>query len=61
MSSKIKLNNNQGDTNNLGDTTVDVDVLGLITKSFFTSLPTADPLVAGELWSNSGVVTISNG
>ena len=26
-----------------------------------TSLPTADPHVAGELWANSGVVTVSAG
>jgi len=25
------------------------------------SLPTADPLVAGQLWSNVGVVTVSAG
>lgn len=27
----------------------------------FTSLPTADPHVAGQLWANSGVVTVSAG
>ncbi len=26
-----------------------------------SGLPTADPLVAGRLWSNSGVVTVSAG
>lgn len=28
---------------------------------FFTGLPTADPNLAGELWSNSGVLTVSAG
>ena len=27
----------------------------------FTGLPTADPHVVGELWSNSGVLTVSAG
>ena len=26
-----------------------------------TALPTADPLVAGRLWNNSGVLTVSAG
>ena len=26
-----------------------------------SGLPTADPLVAGQLWSNSGVLTVSAG
>ena len=26
-----------------------------------TDLPTSDPTVAGQLWSNSGVVTVSAG
>ena len=26
-----------------------------------TALPTSDPLVAGRLWSNSGVLTVSAG
>lgn len=28
---------------------------------FLSDLPTADPLVAGQLWNNSGVVTQSAG
>ena len=27
----------------------------------FTDLPTSDPSVAGQLWSNSGVLTVSAG
>lgn len=27
----------------------------------FTGLPTSDPSVAGQLWSNSGVLTVSAG
>ena len=27
----------------------------------FSGLPTSDPLVAGQLWSNSGVLTVSAG
>lgn len=27
----------------------------------FSGLPIADPLVAGQLWSNSGVLTVSAG
>lgn len=27
----------------------------------FSGLPTADPLVAGQLWSNAGVLTVSAG
>ena len=27
----------------------------------FTDLPTADPEVVGQLWSNSGVLTVSAG
>lgn len=27
----------------------------------FSGLPTSDPLVAGQLWSNAGVLTVSAG
>lgn len=27
----------------------------------FSALPTSDPLVAGQLWNNSGVLTVSAG
>ena len=27
----------------------------------FSALPIADPLVAGQLWSNSGILTVSAG
>ena len=38
-----------------GDLTVVGDVIKM------TNLPTSDPAVAGQLWSNSGVLTISSG
>jgi len=31
------------------------------TSIIFTNLPTADPHVVGQLWSNSGVLTVSAG
>jgi len=35
---------------------------GIITgQVFMTNLPTADPLVAGQLWNNLGVLTVSAG
>lgn len=44
---------------NLGDTVVlSVDANG---KVLITGLPTADPTVAGALWTNSGVLTVSAG
>jgi hypothetical protein len=30
-------------------------------KAIVTGVPTADPLVAGQLWNNSGVLTVSTG
>lgn len=30
-------------------------------KAIVTGVPTADPNVAGQLWSNAGVITISAG
>jgi hypothetical protein len=30
-------------------------------KLLFTGLPTADPRVAGQVWANSGVLTLSAG
>ena len=38
----------------------DSTVAGLQTGVGFT-LPTSDPAVAGQLWSNAGVVTVSAG
>lgn len=35
-----------------------LSVAGTVTAS---ALPTADPHVAGEIWSNSGVLTVSAG
>ena len=31
------------------------------TEIIISDLPTADPTVAGQLWSNSGVLTVSAG
>lgn len=42
----------------LGDLTITVDASGNV---IFTGLPTADPSVAGALWSNTGVLTLSAG
>lgn len=42
----------------------DVSMSGTLTPSTivdFSSLPTADPLVSGEAWNNSGILTISAG
>lgn len=44
---------------NLGDTVVlSVDAAGNV---LLTGLPTADPTVAGALWNNTGVLTVSAG
>ena len=45
------------------------DVTGAVTATtitasgaiIFSGLPTSDPSVAGQLWSNSGVLTVSAG
>lgn len=42
-----------------GDTAVDFELKDGSTVKL--NLPTADPEVAGQLWSNSGVVTVSAG
>ena len=50
-----------------GDVTGDVS--GAVTATtitasgaiIFSGLPTSDPSVAGQLWSNSGVLTVSAG
>jgi len=43
-------------------TNVTVDANLIVTGTVTASgLPTADPAVAGELWSNAGVVTVSAG
>lgn len=46
-----------GDSLVLGSITLTVSGSNLI----ITGLPTSDPAVAGALWSNSGVVTVSAG
>lgn len=33
----------------------------LTSPVYFFNLPTADPVVAGQLWSNLGVLTVSAG
>ena len=47
-------------TATLGATTsiTDLTAAGVV---IFSDLPTADPQVAGQLWSNSGVLTVSAG
>lgn len=42
----------------LGLATITINASG---RAIVAGLPTADPHVAGELWSNSGVLTISAG
>lgn len=42
----------------IGDVTISTDAAGNL---IFTGLPTANPSVAGALWSNVGVVTVSAG
>ena len=49
-----------GDTNVTGELDVTGDVV-MAANVDFTGLPTSDPLVAGRLWNNSGVATISAG
>lgn len=39
-------------------TTATITATGAI---IFSGLPTSDPSVAGQLWSNSGVLTVSAG
>ena len=48
---------------NTGTVTEDISISHDGTNSvvIFTDLPTSDPSVAGQLWSNSGVVTVSAG
>lgn len=42
----------------IGNAVFSVNAAG---KLLVTGLPTADPLVAGQLWSNGGVLTVSAG
>ena len=48
---------------NTGTVTEDISISHDGTNSvvIFTDLPTADPSVAGQLYSNSGVLTVSAG
>lgn len=46
-----------GNVLNLGSVKLTVSGANVI----ITGLPTSDPSVAGALWSNSGVVTVSAG
>ncbi len=50
----------EDDTNVTGDLDVTGDVV-MAANVDFTGLPTSDPLVAGRMWNNSGVATISAG
>lgn len=47
-----------GDTLVLGGTTFTINAAGQV---IVTGIPTADPSVAGALYSNTGVLTISAG
>ena len=48
---------------NTGVVTEDISISHDGTNSvvIFTDLPTSDPSVAGQLWSDSGVLTVSAG
>jgi hypothetical protein len=41
--------------------TASLEVSGAFSDIRFNNLPTSDPGVAGQLWSNSGVLTVSSG
>jgi len=47
-----------GGTLVIGDVTITTDSSGNL---IFTGLPTSDPSVAGALWADTGVVTVSAG
>lgn len=54
----VPISTNQGGTVfTLGSITLTVSGANLL----IAGLPTSDPAVAGALWSNSGVVTVSAG
>lgn len=40
---------------------IQTDGTQIVQPVTIADLPTADPLVAGQLWSNAGVVTVSAG
>lgn len=42
----------------LGNASIIINAAGL---AIVAGLPTADPTVAGALWSNAGVITVSTG
>ena len=48
-------------TSTLGATTAVTSLTVSGGTVIFTGLPTADPVVAGQLWSNAGVLTVSAG
>jgi hypothetical protein len=50
-----------GRMSSAGYTFPDATVQATSIENFLANLPTSDPVVAGEAWSNSGVVTISAG
>lgn len=55
--------NNGFEGNVTGDVTGAVDATTLSASGVVTlsGLPTSDPTVAGQLWNNSGVLTVSAG
>jgi hypothetical protein len=50
-----------GDQSVAGDFTADSNLTVTGAVVMMPNLPTSDPLVAGQLWSNLGVVTVSSG
>jgi hypothetical protein len=73
MASNIKLTNTHGKTISIvGDDSITQDIsissseLSIVKTDNIVNLangtfPTYDPLVSGQLWNNSGVVTVSAG
>ena len=52
---------NPGGSNGNTSITASLEVSGAFSDIRFNNLPTSDPGVAGQLWSNSGVLTVSSG
>ncbi|MEA2036985.1 MAG: hypothetical protein U9O94_05725 [Nanoarchaeota archaeon] len=73
MGSQLKLKNANGVTTtianedtNTSDITLDTGELARVNSDNLKNLsdgtlPTSDPLIAGQLWNNNGIVTVSAG
>jgi len=46
---------------NANDPTPALETLYVQESVVFANLPSADPLIQGQLWSNLGIVTVSSG